>query len=488
MKSIKKTIIVDDTPDMAASEMTRSDGTPILVEAARRDSEGNIIASTYARKTEAQPPLHSGYNIKTINGVSILGSGDISIDLGISRSDLERLADELSSGFESVDDALNELKTQLTEELESGLESIDGAISEMSGRIDANGIDIDKAKKEIAEIKEALANAGQIVVGYMHNDGMYSDSAHTNRISGRQNDIYIDLGDDTGTLYRYVNDEFIAVGSSSASGSCRISYITLNGESAPVSSKTVSFYFSAGTKSTYSQGAFDPGTQSEFVQGKDAYTPSALTDSTSNEALVLTFDEGSFTQGVDKFTPGKLPSHGLDIFNAGALPSLGFTATAGSLLDGGSSSSSSGGQTSSGEADAGSDSSDSDSPSDESSKQASNIFTVSCGTEDSGIFMTSSDGSSTFDATADIDDGTFVVTSDSGSNAEADDSPSANSMAYNADGTFTVSSTNGMTFETGYVVSDAPTTLTTTTISPDGTITVTSTPVSNSFTIYQTTL
>lgn len=47
-------------------------GLKIIVEAARRDSEGNTISTTYAKKSEVQQSLHSGIDIITINGKSIL--------------------------------------------------------------------------------------------------------------------------------------------------------------------------------------------------------------------------------------------------------------------------------------------------------------------------------------------------------------------------------------------------------------------------------
>lgn len=49
---------------------------------ATADASGNTIATTYATKTEVagkQDALVSGTNIKTVNGTSLLGSGDITI-------------------------------------------------------------------------------------------------------------------------------------------------------------------------------------------------------------------------------------------------------------------------------------------------------------------------------------------------------------------------------------------------------------------------
>lgn len=56
---------------------------------ATQDASGNVITTTYATKSELgtkQSTLISGTNIKTINGESILGSGNMEIKTG---SDLD---------------------------------------------------------------------------------------------------------------------------------------------------------------------------------------------------------------------------------------------------------------------------------------------------------------------------------------------------------------------------------------------------------------
>ncbi len=54
-------------------------GLKIIVEAARRDGAGNVIADTYAKKSEAQTSLRSGIDIITINNRSILTGENINL-------------------------------------------------------------------------------------------------------------------------------------------------------------------------------------------------------------------------------------------------------------------------------------------------------------------------------------------------------------------------------------------------------------------------
>ena len=63
---------------LTATHITYDNG-KVLTDFAKYDNEGNEIANTYAKKKYTQEPLVSGYNIKTINGESILGSGNISL-------------------------------------------------------------------------------------------------------------------------------------------------------------------------------------------------------------------------------------------------------------------------------------------------------------------------------------------------------------------------------------------------------------------------
>ena len=71
------------------------DSKDILVRYAEYDVDGNEITTTYAKKKYTQEPLLSGYNIKTVNGESILGSGDLHINADGSK-EVERLREDLS--------------------------------------------------------------------------------------------------------------------------------------------------------------------------------------------------------------------------------------------------------------------------------------------------------------------------------------------------------------------------------------------------------
>lgn len=154
MKSIKKTIIVDDTPDMAASEMTRSDGTPILVEAAKRDAEGNVIADTYARKIDAQVPLHSGYNIKTINGESVLGPGNIEIKAADDEA-IERIDSSIEAIVEAVNEHVESSEARF-DDLESASSTLSASVETLANKESADAISIQTSiAKEIDDRETA---------------------------------------------------------------------------------------------------------------------------------------------------------------------------------------------------------------------------------------------------------------------------------------------------------------------------------------------
>ena len=55
------------------------DSKGVVADYSKYDVDGNEITKTYAKKKHTQKPLKSGYNIKTINGESILGSGNLEI-------------------------------------------------------------------------------------------------------------------------------------------------------------------------------------------------------------------------------------------------------------------------------------------------------------------------------------------------------------------------------------------------------------------------
>lgn len=164
---------------------------------------------------EKQDKLVSGTNIKSINGVTLLGSGNINTEnttytfaTGDSNGQIKVTPSGGSAQNISVKGLGNlAYKSSLSASDVGALaSSLKGAASGVA-ELDANG------KVPTAQLPSYVDDT---VEGYLYNSKFYKESAHTTVITGETGKIYVDLS--TNKTYRWSGSAFVEISASLALG------------------------------------------------------------------------------------------------------------------------------------------------------------------------------------------------------------------------------------------------------------------------------
>lgn len=164
---------------------------------------------------EKQDKLVSGTNIKSINGVTLLGSGNINTEnttytfaTGDSNGQIKVTPSGGSAQNISVKGLGNlAYKSSLSASDVGALaSSLKGAASGVA-ELDANG------KVPTAQLPSYVDDT---IEGYLYNSKFYKESAHTTVITGETGKIYVDLS--TNKTYRWSGSAFVEISASLALG------------------------------------------------------------------------------------------------------------------------------------------------------------------------------------------------------------------------------------------------------------------------------
>lgn len=164
---------------------------------------------------EKQDKLVSGTNIKSINGVTLLGSGNINTEnttYTFATGDSNGQIKVTPSGGSAQNISVKGLgslayKSSLSASDVGALaSSLKGAASGVA-ELDANG------KVPTAQLPSYVDDT---IEGYLYNSKFYKESAHTTVITGETGKIYVDLS--TNKTYRWSGSAFVEISASLALG------------------------------------------------------------------------------------------------------------------------------------------------------------------------------------------------------------------------------------------------------------------------------
>jgi len=165
--------------------------------------------------TEKQDKLVSGTNIKSVNGVTLLGGGNINTEnttYTFATGDSNGQIKVTPSGGSAQNISVKGLgslayKSSLSAgDVGALASSLKGAASGVA-ELDANG------KVPTAQLPSYVDDT---IEGYLYNSKFYKESAHTTVITGETGKIYVDLS--TNKTYRWSGSAFVEISASLALG------------------------------------------------------------------------------------------------------------------------------------------------------------------------------------------------------------------------------------------------------------------------------